>query len=111
MIAPRRDPRPKTGIRRQLTSDSHLAIAPLDGAAPLKLLDLTVTGALIPIDWAPDGKAIDLTNTGDGGNLCRYPIDGRPGFRLTAFTGTGDQKLRLVSGPAAGGVSGREQDR
>ena len=67
---------------------SHLAFGPLDGSAPLKLLDLTVSGALIPIDWAPDGKAIDLTNAGDAVNLWRYPIDSRPGFRLTTFTGT-----------------------
>ena len=52
------------------------------------MLDLTVSGALIPIDWAPDGKAIDLTNGTDAGNLWRYPLDNRPGFRLTAFTGS-----------------------
>jgi Tol biopolymer transport system component len=69
-------------------SRSHLAFAPLDGSTPLKLLDLTVTQAVIPIDWAPDGKAIDLPNGSDADNLWRYPIDGRPGYRLTTFTGS-----------------------
>ena len=66
----------------------HLAFGPFDGSAPLKRLDLTVTRALDPLEWAPDGKAIDLPNGSDAGNLWRYPIDGRPGYRLTTFTGT-----------------------
>ena len=67
---------------------AHLAFAPLDGSGPLTVLDLTVTGALIPIRWAPDGQAIDLVQASDAGNLWRYPIDGRPAFRLTSLTGT-----------------------
>ena len=63
----------------------RLSFAPIDGSAPPKLLELTVTGVGIPIAWAPDGQAIDIVR--EAGNLWRYPIDGRPGFSLTSFTG------------------------
>jgi dipeptidyl aminopeptidase/acylaminoacyl peptidase len=63
----------------------RLAFAPVDGSAPPKQLDLRVSAAGIPIAWAPDGQAIDIVR--EAGNLWRYPIDGRPGFRLTSFTG------------------------
>ena len=35
--------------------------------------------------WTADGQAIDIVR--EAVNLWRYPIDGRPGFRLTSFTG------------------------
>jgi hypothetical protein len=63
----------------------RLAFAPLDGSTPPKQLDLTVNAAFLPIAWAPDGQAIDVVR--DAGNLWRYPIDGRPGVRLTSFIG------------------------
>jgi hypothetical protein len=63
----------------------RLVFAPVNGSAPTKPLDLTVTGVGIPIAWAPDGQAIDIVR--EAGNVWRYPIDGRPGFSLTSFTG------------------------
>ena len=65
----------------------RLAFAPLDGSAPAKVLDVTQNSSLIPLVWAPDGQAIDVLRQADSGNVWRYPIDGRPGFRLTAFSG------------------------
>jgi hypothetical protein len=65
----------------------RLAFAPLDGSAPVKVLDLTQQSSLTPLAWAPDGQAIDVLRPPDSGNIWRYPIDGRPGFRLTAFSG------------------------
>jgi len=63
----------------------RLSFAPVDGSAPPKLLDFTVTGVGIPMGWAPDGQAIDIVR--EAGNVWRYPIDGRPAVRLTSFTG------------------------
>jgi Tol biopolymer transport system component len=67
----------------------RLAYAPFDGSAPVTLLDTTQSGALASVlAWSPDGKAIDMVRLQDNGNIWRYPIDGRPGFRLTQFSGT-----------------------
>jgi dipeptidyl aminopeptidase/acylaminoacyl peptidase len=65
----------------------RLAFAPLDASAPPKLLEPTFASATgPPIEWAPNGKAIDVVR-GPAGGLWRFPIDGRPGSPLTAFTG------------------------
>ena len=65
----------------------RLSYAPLDGSAPVTLLEPTQGSVLVPLAWSPDGRAIDMLRP--PGNIWRYPIDGRPGFRLTDFSGPG----------------------
>jgi Tol biopolymer transport system component len=66
----------------------RLAYAPLDRSAAPTLLELTVGSSLGAIIWSPDGKAIDYSRIPDAGNVWRYPIDGRRGFRLTSLSGS-----------------------
>jgi hypothetical protein len=90
---------------------SHLALAPLDGSAPLKLLDLTVSGALIPIDLVAGRQ-------GDRSDECRrrrepLAVSDRRSTWLPIdhfHRDCSDQKLRLVGGRAAGALTRREQD-
>jgi Tol biopolymer transport system component/predicted Ser/Thr protein kinase len=64
----------------------RLAYAPFDGSAPVTLLEPTLNTAInTQLAWSPDGKAIDMVRP--PGNIWRYPIDGRPGTPLTAFSG------------------------
>ena len=46
----------------------------------MTLLEPTQTTALTQVSWSPDGQAIDVARL--PGDIWRYPIDGRPGFRL-----------------------------
>jgi len=72
---------PKTG------GGWRLAYAPLDGSTPVKLLEPTQATSLGPVSWSPDAQAIDVVRL--PGDIWRYPIDGRPGFRLADFAGPG----------------------
>jgi Tol biopolymer transport system component len=69
-------------------------IAPLDGNAPVKVIDPVAAPDRIAIDvgiaWAPDGRSIWYVNTRDGtANLYSQSIDGGSVKQLTKFIDNG----------------------
>ena len=66
----------------------HLAIAPLEGGAPLKVLP--APGTALPPRWTSDGSFLTYVDTVQGiSNLWNQPVDGGPPRQLTHFADTG----------------------
>jgi Tol biopolymer transport system component len=64
-----------------------IAIIPIEGGTPLKLLELPPTAVPIGVRWTLDGRAVTYVDTRNGvSNLWGQPLDGGPPVQLTNFT-------------------------
>jgi Tol biopolymer transport system component/DNA-binding winged helix-turn-helix (wHTH) protein len=64
-----------------------LAIVPIAGGPPKKILQLPQTSSLPPLAWTPDGLAVSFINNINGvGNIWRQPVAGGPATPVTHFT-------------------------
>ena len=67
-------------------SQPKLAIMPLDGGEPTKIIDLPRTAQSITFAWWPDGKSIAYLDTASGiPNVWAQPVDGGAPKQLTNF--------------------------
>jgi len=63
-----------------------LAIVPIAGGPPEKVLELPQTSSLPPLAWTPDGLAVSFINNINGvGNIWRQPVSGGPATPVTHF--------------------------
>ena len=64
-----------------------IAILPISGGTPVKVLPLPAGPAPWWLVWTPDGKAISFINTADGvDNIWKQPLAGGPAVPVTHFT-------------------------
>jgi Tol biopolymer transport system component len=64
-----------------------MALIPIAGGPPVKILDATMPRSLSPIRWKPDGKVISYVNTKPFvGNIWNQPVSGGPPQPLTQFS-------------------------
>jgi Tol biopolymer transport system component len=64
-----------------------LAIIPLAGGQPVKLLDLDPDANLFSQRWTSDGRAFIYSQHQNGvGNLWRQPVDGGPPVQITKLS-------------------------
>ena len=65
----------------------RLAIYPIAGGQPVKLLDITANVRFDSgLSWTADGQAMMYVDTRGGvSNICSHPIDGSPPRQLTNF--------------------------
>jgi serine/threonine protein kinase/Tol biopolymer transport system component len=65
----------------------RVAITPIEGGAPSKVLDLPLSiGLEQTIRWTPDGRALlDLDSRNGVSNIWIHPLDGSPAKQLTTF--------------------------
>jgi Tol biopolymer transport system component/DNA-binding winged helix-turn-helix (wHTH) protein len=65
--------------------DWKIAVVPMDGGPPVKLLDVQYNGS--PLRWTPDGNAVSYRTTVDGvSNVWNQPVKGGPPQQVTQFT-------------------------
>ena len=70
---------------RDENSPWRIAVAPLEGGAPLKTFDLPATFG-IPLRWTADGRAVAYVDTRGGvSNIVAQPLDGGAVKPLTDF--------------------------
>jgi Tol biopolymer transport system component len=63
-----------------------LAVIPISGGAPTKLVELPGTVSPPPFAWSPDSREVAFINYPDGvGNVYEQPLDGGPAVPLTHF--------------------------
>ena len=64
-----------------------LAIVPIAGGPPEKVLELPETVSLPPLAWTQDSRAVTFVNNINGvGNVWRQPVGGGPATPVTHFT-------------------------
>jgi len=64
-----------------------LAIVPIAGGQPERVIALPDTTALPPLAWTPDGRAVTFINNINGvGNIWQQPVSGGPATPVTHFT-------------------------
>ncbi|MCA1625311.1 MAG: DPP IV N-terminal domain-containing protein [Acidobacteria bacterium] len=62
----------------------RVAIAPLEGGAPLRTFD--IEGVSLDLNWTPDGRALAYTDSRSGvSNIFAQPLDGGKPVQLTDF--------------------------
>jgi Tol biopolymer transport system component len=73
--------------RQEQKAPWQIAIIPISGGPPEKLIDVPTTADwAIPIRWTPDGKAIGFVDTRNGvSNLWMQPLDTGEAKQLTNF--------------------------
>jgi serine/threonine protein kinase/Tol biopolymer transport system component len=69
------------------TGSMKMALIPIAGGPPVKILDATMPQSLSPIRWKPDGNVISYVNARPFvGNIWNQPVSGGPPQSLTQFT-------------------------
>jgi Tol biopolymer transport system component len=74
-------------FREEAKSPWEIAILPIEGGVPLKILQVASTaGTSIPVRWSADGKAITYIDTRDGvSNIWSQPLEGDSARKVTDF--------------------------
>jgi len=63
-----------------------LAIVPIGGGSPAKVIELPETASPPPLVWTPDGSAVAFINNVDGvSNIWEQPVSGGPATPVTHF--------------------------